>query len=292
MGHTTPDITQNPSTMVAADVFASGSTALITGGASGVGLAIAKLCDSKGMNVILADRNAEALESAKKQINGKVHTSVVDVANTVDWSRLKEEVARDFGSIELLVLNAGTGMQGSWGDQEYFVKTLETNIFGVIHGIGAFLPVVRKASEAKPTAIVITGSKQGITNPPGNPAYNASKAAVKSLAEQLSFDLRDTKTSVHLVVPGWTHTGLTGAASGKEKPAGAWAPEQVADYLYKKMAEDQFYIICPDNDVDEQTDKKRMLYAVGDIVQGRPPLSRWREDWKDKAAETIANTQV
>jgi hypothetical protein len=84
----------------------------------------------------------------------------------------------------------------------------------------------------------------------------------------------------------------TGAGAAKEKPAGAWAPEQVADYLYKKMSEDQFYIICPDNDVDEETDKKRMLYAVGDIVQGRPPLSRWREDWKDKAAETIANTQV
>src|ERR1700760_3985247 len=58
------------------------------------------------------------------------------------------------------------------------------------------------------SAIVITGSKQGITNPPGNAAYNASKAAVKTLAEHLSYDLKDTKTSVHLLVPGWTFTGL------------------------------------------------------------------------------------
>lgn len=87
-------------------------------------------------------------------------------------------------------------------------KTLETNLFGVIHGINTFLPVVKEASTSKPSAIVITGSKQGITNPPGNPAYNASKAAVKSLAEQLSYDLKDTKTSVHLLVPGWTFTGM------------------------------------------------------------------------------------
>ncbi|KAI6778045.1 uncharacterized protein J7T54_007653 [Emericellopsis cladophorae] len=191
----------------------------------------------KSMDVILVDCNAEALASAKKQINGIVHTSIVDVANIFDWSRLKKE--------------------------EYVVKTLEKNVFGVIHGIGAFLPVVRKASEAKPTVNVITGSEQGITNPPGNAAYNATKATVKSLAEQLSLDLGDTKTSAHLLDAGRTHTGLTGAASGKEKPAGAWTPEQVADYLYRKMPKVQFYIICPDNDVDEQTDKKRIAVRSG-----------------------------
>ena len=85
-------------------------------------------------------------------------------------------------------------------------------MFGVIHGIGTFLSIVKKAAESKPTSVVITGSKQGITNPPGNPAYNASKAAVKSLAEQLSWDLKDTKTTVHLLVPGWTYTGLVSSS--------------------------------------------------------------------------------
>lgn len=194
--------------MTATNVFTAGSNALITGGASGVGLAIAKLCVSKDMKVLIVDRNATALEDAKKHLPGEVIIIEADVSSTGDWDKIKSLALEKLGSVEFLVLNAGTGMKGSWGDEDYFRKTLETNLFGVINGIGAGLPLVKKASETKATSIVITGSKQGITNPPGNPAYNASKAAVKSLAEQLSYDLKDTKTSVHLLVPGWTHTGL------------------------------------------------------------------------------------
>jgi short-subunit dehydrogenase len=79
----------------------------------------------------------------------------------------------------------------------------------VINGLNTYVPSFQsRATTSAPSAIVITGSKQGITNPPGNAAYNASKAAVKSLAEHLSYDLRDTPVSVHLLVPGWTFTGL------------------------------------------------------------------------------------
>lgn len=78
----------------------------------------------------------------------------------------------------------------------------------MLNGVNTFLRIVQEAAKTKPTAVVMTGSKQGITNPPGNPAYNASKAAVKSLAEQLSYELKDTKTSVHLLVPGWTFTTM------------------------------------------------------------------------------------
>ena len=107
------------------------------------------------------------------------------------------------------------------------------------------------------------------------------------MAESLSYDLRDTQNlSVHLLVPGWTFTGMTSRVS-KEKPAGAWWPEQVADYLADKMARGEFYVICPDNDVTEETDKKRTLWSAGDLVERRPPLSRWREDWKSKAQEWI-----
>lgn len=60
----------------------------------------------------------------------------------------------------------------------------------------------------------------------------------------------------------------------------------------KKMSEDKFYAICPDNEVTEETDKKRMLYSVGDVVYERPPLSRWREEWKEKANETISKTKI
>ncbi|KAK1246527.1 hypothetical protein MKX08_000329 [Trichoderma sp. CBMAI-0020] len=279
----------------AAAVFAPGSTALITGGASGVGLAIAKLCRSKGMKLLLVDRNAEALEKAKAEVGSSssdVATSVLDVSKLEGWASLRDQAAKTFGSIELLVLNAGVGARGTWGDNDYFRTVLETNLFGVINGINTFLPVVHEAAKSRPTSIVITGSKQGITNPPGNAAYNASKSAVKTLAEHLSWDLRDTKTSVHLLVPGWTFTGMTGGGQTKEKPAGAWAPEQVADFLYKKMEQDKFYVICPDNETSEETDKKRMLWSTGDIIKERPPLTRWRPEWKEEATETIAKTEV
>ncbi|KAK8149714.1 hypothetical protein G3M48_005998 [Beauveria asiatica] len=284
----------------AAAVFTPGSTALITGGASGVGLAVAKLCHAKGMNVLLVDRNAQALEQAKLDIAGegvdasgpRVVTSVADVSLSEDWAALKDSTLAKFGSVELLVLNAGVGGKGTWGDSDYFRRIFETNLFGVIHGVNTFLPVVQEASKTKRTAIVITGSKQGITNPPGNAAYNASKSAVKTLAEHLSWDLRETTTSVHLLVPGWTFTGMTGGGQTKEKPAGAWAPEQVAEFLYNKMEKSKFHVICPDNDVSEETDKKRMLWGVGDIVHGRPPLSRWRDEWKQEAEKTMSETKI
>jgi hypothetical protein len=84
----------------------------------------------------------------------------------------------------------------------------------------------------------------------------------------------------------------TGASPNKEKPAGAWTPGQVTDYLYENMGKDVFYIICPDNDVSEEMDKKRMTWAAGDVVQRRPPLSRWRDEWKEKAEETMAQMDI
>ena len=177
---------------------------------------------------------------------------------------------------------------------------MDVNLFGVIHGLNALLPIVLQTSTAShPASIIITGSKQGITNPPGNPAYNASKSAVKTLAEHLSFDLSKSSpaTSVHLLVPGWTFTGLSGNApfatgAQKEKPEGAWTPDQVVDYLEQKMSERKFYVICPDNDVSEETDKTRMLWAANDLVQGRPPLTRWREDYAAEAAEWMKNVKI
>ena len=62
--------------------------------------------------------------------------------------------------------------------------------------------------------------------------------------------------------------------------------------MHTKMLDDKFYIICPDNDVTEDLDKKRMLWTAGDIVEGRQPLSRWREDWKDRAKEGIEKTTI
>lgn len=178
---------------------------------------------------------------------------------------------------------------------------MDVNLFGVINGLSTLLPLVtNSSSSSSPASVVITGSKQGITNPPGNPAYNASKAAVKTLAEHLSFDLSTSSpsTSVHLLIPGWTFTGLSGnnpfAKEGerKEKPPGAWTGEQVVEYLEQKMGEGKFWIVCPDNDVNEEMDKKRMLWDRLDLVEGRLPLSRWRDGSKKEAQERIEKLQV
>ncbi|KAH7070074.1 hypothetical protein FB567DRAFT_539773 [Paraphoma chrysanthemicola] len=268
-------------------VFRPAAHALITGGASGIGLAVAELCLTHGMKVTIADFNQDTLDLAQKNLTGDVTCVKVDVGDKQAWKGLKEQV----GDVDFLMLNAGVSGKGGWGDDEYFEKILHTNLQGVINGLNTYVPAFQARSSG---AIVITGSKQGITNPPGNPAYNASKAAVKALAEHLSFDLRGTGVGVHLLVPGWTFTGLSGNVPGtpKDKPAGAWSPAQVASYMYDKMAAGKFYIICPDNDVTEETDKKRMLWSVGDVVNGRPPLTRWREEFKDEAAEWMKKQQV
>ncbi|KAJ0167283.1 putative oxidoreductase YkvO [Colletotrichum tanaceti] len=269
-------------------VFASGNTAVITGGAGGIGLAIAQKCVGHGMKVLIVDRDTELLRAAERELGETVTGFELDVGQVEGWEELKTVATGSFGSrIDLLVLNAGVGGKSNWQDPDSFRRILDTNLYGVINGISSLLPLVGDGQSSK-SAVVITGSKQGITNPPGNPAYNASKAAVKSLAEHLSFDLRNTATSVHLLVPGWTFTGLSGSRSGAEKPTAAWTAEQVAEYLEQKMATGLFYILCPDNEVSANLDRSRTLWAVGDVVEGRPPLSRWREDYKEEAQAWIA----
>ncbi|KAF3935399.1 hypothetical protein ABW20_dc0102530 [Dactylellina cionopaga] len=271
-------------------VFKPENVALISGGASGIGRAIANLCLSKGMHVAIIDTNAEATRTFVKESKEKYPSATIDgyhedTSNPHGWSLLKGDFLKRFHKIDLLVLNAAIHQKSDWKDSTTFAKTFDVNFLGYLHGISTFFDEISNSTAENPKAVVLTGSKQGITNPPGNPAYNASKAAVKSVAESLHFDLRDNhSTSVHLLVPGWTHTGMSRSV---EKPIGAWAPEQVASYLLEKMEDDHFYIICPDNEVDEETDRKRMLWGAGDITERRPPLSRWRDDWKQKAAAEI-----
>ncbi|TVY50518.1 SWI/SNF and RSC complexes subunit ssr3, partial [Lachnellula cervina] len=287
-------------------VFSPSNLAVITGGASGIGLALAQKCASYGMNVLICDINAANLKAAKEIVKGKgkVETVELDVSKLEEYEKVKSVVEKEFnGRISLLALNAGTTARGTWGDSAYFARILNTNLFGVINGLNTLLPLATAHSTASnPTSIIITGSKQGITNPPGNPAYNASKAAVRTLAEQLSFDLsRSTPTtSVHLLVPGWTFTGMTGSSTStsvgevaqrekeKEKPEGAWTAEQVVEYLEARMGEGKFYVICPDNDVSESVDRKRIAWATNDLLTGRPPLTRWREDYAKEAEEWMA----
>lgn len=186
-------------------VFRPSARALITGGASGVGYAVAQLCLKHKMHVTIADSNQETLDLAQQTLQGSIQCIKADVSNRSDWAALHSRV----GAVDFLLLNAGVTATGTWGDAAYFDKILATNLGGVINGLNAYAPSFQaRDPSGEPAAIVVTGSKQGITNPPGNAAYNASKAAVKALAEHLSYDLRETGVGVHLLVPGWTFTGL------------------------------------------------------------------------------------
>ncbi|KAF5362871.1 hypothetical protein D9758_007064 [Tetrapyrgos nigripes] len=128
-------------------------------------------------------------------------------------------------------------------------------------------------------------------NGSGNAAYNASKAAIKSLTEGLAFELRERpqpNVTAHLFIPGWTHTGLTGANSNA-KPPGAWSAEETVLYMLDKVRAGDFYVVCPDNETRRELDQLRIMWGADDIVQGRPALSRWHKDYKALFEEFIAN---
>jgi NAD(P)-dependent dehydrogenase (short-subunit alcohol dehydrogenase family) len=263
----------------------AGHTAVITGGASGIGLAAAKRFASLGMRVCLADV-ADTLEHARRELaalrsDADVIAVRTDVSSMEDVQRLRDAAYDAFGAVHVLMNNAGIGAGGGpFENYDGWRRVMEVNLWGVINGVHAFTQSM--IDQGTPGAIINTGSKQGITCPPGNTAYNVTKAGIKVLTEGLQHELRNlpgSAMSAHLLVPGFTFTGIT-QGNRTEKPPGAWTADQVVDYMLDAMAAGDFYIICPDNDVSTALDRKRIRWAADDIVNNRPPLSRWHPDYK------------
>lgn len=263
--------------------LAAGRVAVITGAASGIGLAAARRFASLGMKLCLADLSADALARAAAKIGTRdILTVPTDVSQLASVQALKDKAYAAFGEVAVLMNNAGTAPGGGpWDHIDRWKKVLDVNLWGVIHGVQTFAPAM--LAQKTDGAIVNTGSKQGITCPPGDTAYNVSKAGVKVITEALAHSLRNeegSRISAHLLIPGSTFTAMT-ARGRPEKPAGAWTPDQVIDMLVDGMASGDFYILCPDNDVTREIDNRRILWAAQDITQNRPPLSRWHDDHKD-----------
>jgi NAD(P)-dependent dehydrogenase (short-subunit alcohol dehydrogenase family) len=274
-------------------VIAKGNVAVITGGASGIGLAAALAFAHAGMKVCIADVDRARLEEAATKLSSvavatNVMTFAVDVSKAESVAELERAVRERFGGTDILMNNAGI-QPGStlFGVSDNWQRIIGVNMWGIINGSRIFAP--NMIASGKAGLIINTGSKQGITTPPGDPAYNVSKAGVKAFTEALQHELRNTKdchVTAHLLIPGFVFTGLT-AKGRTEKPAGAWTAEQTVDFMLARLEAGDFYILCPDNDVPRALDEKRVLWAAGDIAENRPPLSRWHPDYADAFAKFV-----
>jgi len=274
-----------------AEIMRQGFVSVVTGAASGIGRAAARRFAQMGMKVCIADVAAEGLEAAREEIAavapGGAHdvmAAAVDIVSGNGMELLARQVAGRLGPVGLLMNNAVTRVGGGvWDDPVEWRRAMDVNFWGVVNGVRAFVPLMMK--QETPSIVINCGSKQGITNPPGNAAYNVTKAALKTYTEALQHELRNTpgcRVSAHLLVPGWTTT--------RDLPhqEGAWLPDQVVDYMLAALERDDFYILCPDDEVTPEMDRTRILWAAGDITENRPPLSRWHPDFADAFARFSA----
>lgn len=270
------------------------------------------------MTVWMTDIDAPELKAAQEKVqavatNGaKIESRVVDVANAEAVASLAQEVFGNGGKCHILMNNAGIGQGGGAvsTDMALFHKVMAVNTYGPIHGCVAFVPKMKASGE--PGIVVNTGSKQGITMPPGNLTYNVSKAALKAYTEGLEHEFMKArvdeggKLRAALLIPGWVNTSIVkkslrakAEAKGEkldeasvffheDKPAsGAWMPQQVIEFMVQELDKGRFYIVCPDNDVDQETDKLRMTWTMQDITEDRAPLSRWHPEYKDKFTDFL-----
>ena len=280
-------------------ILSANNVAVITGGASGIGFAAALRFAGIGMKVCIADVDADRLREAAARLSAAapggtadIMATLVDVSQVEEVRSLESAVRERFGGTDLLMNNAGI-QPGSalFGPVDNWQRILGVNLWGVINGAQVFAPGM--IARGRPGLIINTGSKQGITTPPGDPAYNVSKAGVKAFTEALQHELRNAagcRISAHLFIPGFVFTPLT-AQGRAEKPQAAWTPEQTVEFMIGRVEAGDFYILCPDNDVPRSLDERRILWAAGDIVENRPPLSRWHPDYAEAFAAFAKKTQ-
>lgn len=265
--------------------MAPGRVAVVTGAANGIGLASIKRYASFGMKVCMADLDEAALTAAAKDVveiakggADDVMTVPTDVGRREDIVALKEAVYDRFGEVAVLMNNAASRARaGALDDFGAWQESINVNLWSVINGSQVFVPSM--IEQNTPCVVVNTSSKQGITLPPANIPYNVSKAGVKAYTELLQHELRNIdgcQVTAHMLVPGWTTRG------GHEHQPGQWMPDQVVDVMIPAIERGDFYIIVWDDEVTPEEDRRRILWAAGDIAYNRPPLSRWHGGYDEE----------
>ncbi|QTD47134.1 SDR family oxidoreductase [Ottowia testudinis] len=251
-----------------------GKTAVITGAASGFGLECARIAAQRGMNVVLVDVQADALEKAEQEIQAlgaRTLSRRVDVAKAPVMELLAQHVQEEFGAPHFVFNNAGVGAGGLiW---ENTVKdwdwVLGVNVWGVIHGVRLFTPLMLDAAKKDPAYqghIVNTASMAGLLTPPNMGIYNVSKHAVVALTETLYQDLKlvTDQISASVLCPYFVPTGINQsernrpadlapgastvsqrigqAMSDKAVGSGKITAAEVAQKVFDAMEQDQFYV--------------------------------------------------
>ncbi len=274
-----------------------GNVAVVTGAAAGIGFAIAQRLAKEGMDVVLFDLDAKALQSASEMITAdfpdvKALALLGDVTSEHDLHSLYEKSC-EFGKVSLLINNAATIKgAGPWDAPSKWRALMDVNFWSVLTLQRLFVETM--FFQDGHAAIVNLGSKEGITTRTGNAAYSVSKAAIRVLTEQLAHELREKvgdRVTAHLLIPGYTYTPMNfpNAAPGSEKPSAPWTADQVADRLIEDLARGQFYIFCEDNETPWELDQRRMQWAADDLIFKRPALSRWHKDYADGFASYVAD---
>jgi NAD(P)-dependent dehydrogenase (short-subunit alcohol dehydrogenase family) len=236
-----------------------GRCAVVTGAASGIGLAIARRCAAEGMKVVLADVEAGPLEAATAGLQGSGAEAlgvVTDVADPDQVDRLARSAADAFGDVHLLVNNAGVGGSGlpwelSLTDWHWVMGVC---FWGVVHGLRSFVPAM--IAHGQEGHVVNTSSWMGLGAAPNRAAYETSKSAVTALTEGLFFDLADAAPhlGVSLLCPGYTATAIRTARRNHPVTPDASAPAQagppgddpstVADLVIGAVRQRRFYVLA------------------------------------------------
>jgi NAD(P)-dependent dehydrogenase (short-subunit alcohol dehydrogenase family) len=251
-----------------------GKTAVLTGGASGFGLECARIGASLGMNLVIVDVQADALKQAHdelKSLGATVMAKKVDVSNADAMQGLASAVFERFGAPHFVFNNAGVGAGGLvWENTvEDWEWLLGVNLWGVIHGVRLFTPMMLDAAKQDPNYqahIVNTASMAGLLTPPNMGIYNVTKHAVVSLTETLYQDLKlvSDQVSASVLCPYFVPTGINNsernrpeglkpqvvtpsqligqAMSNKAVSSGKVSAAQVAQMVFDAMLADQFYI--------------------------------------------------
>lgn len=263
-------------------LFTSGQCVVISGGGKGLGRAAVEACLARGMHVAVIDQDAAAIARLTEHHAAEdIIAFHGDVSDAAQLATFCQHVVSRWQQVTLLINNAAimqpTRFEGPVSDWK---RMFDINVWSTLQLTQLLLPHMRHG------AIVNVGSKEGITTPPGNPAYSASKAALKVMTEQLAHELRTSGRSVsaHLLVPGFTHTPMNfpdGETSSSRAKA-AWHPEQVIDCMISGIEQGDFYLWCLDNETSLAADHAKIVWHYQDILKNRPALSRWHPDYTEQ----------